>query len=117
MRPLDYFFSLAAREKDCSPEGKLGREFVKLSAPILGAGTAADLCYRTGERLGEKAGLTLGYMAAFLLGEFDDETMPLEAPDWIELRETLEDASAMMDLTTLTSLMGELLSRGKLQDL
>jgi hypothetical protein len=114
MRPLDYFFSLADREGAFSPEGRLGREFVKLTAPLLGEENARDLCFRTGARLGEKAGLSLGNMAAFFLGEFDDKTMTLNDADWDEIRETLEDAADTIDLTTLTGLMDGLLSRGKL---
>jgi hypothetical protein len=115
MRPLDYFFSLADREGAFSPDGRLCREFVKLTAPLLGEAHAGDLCFRTGSRLGETAGRTLGNMAAFLLGEFDDRTMALEEADWDEIRETLEDAAAGIDMNILTGLMGELLSRGSLK--
>jgi hypothetical protein len=115
MRPLDYFFSLADREKTCSPEVRLCREFVKLSSPLVGEASAQDLCFRTVSRLGGKAGLTLGNMAAFLLGEFDDQTMARVEEDWEELRETVEDAAAGMDLNMLTGLMDGLLSRGKLK--
>jgi hypothetical protein len=114
MRPLDRFFLLADREKDCSPEGRLGREFVTLTAPLLGEACAEALCFRTASRLGDKAGLALGNMAAFLLGEFDDRTMDLDDAGWDEIRETLEDAASRIDLNILTGLMGELLSRGKL---
>ncbi|MDR1177805.1 MAG: hypothetical protein LBK64_03145 [Spirochaetaceae bacterium] len=115
MRPLDYFFSLADREKSFSPEGHLAREFVKLASPVLGETCAGDLCFRTVSRLGEKAGPALGNMAAFLLGEFDDGTMTLDDADWDEIRETLEDAADGIDLNTLTGLMDGLLSRGKLE--
>ena len=115
MRPLDYFFSLSGREKVFSLEGRFAREFVKLTAPVVGEENARSLCFRTAQRLGSRAGAGLGNMAAFLLGEFDDETMTLADDDWDELRETLEDASQDMDLAALTSLMGELLSRGRLK--
>ncbi|MDR0389589.1 MAG: hypothetical protein LBH73_05920 [Spirochaetaceae bacterium] len=114
MRPLDHFFSLADREELCSPEGRLGREFVKLIAPSLGEASALDLCVRTCARLGDKAGFALGNMAAFLLGEFDDRTMVLDDADWDEIRESIEDAADHIDLTTLTCLMDGLLSRGRL---
>ncbi|MDR1428815.1 MAG: hypothetical protein LBI85_00870 [Spirochaetaceae bacterium] len=114
MRPLD-FFSQADRETSFSPEGRLAREFVKLAAPVLGKENALDLCRRTVSRLGENAGPALENMAAFLLGEFDDKTMSLDDELWDEIRESLEDASDSIDLDTLTSLMGGLLSRGKLK--
>jgi hypothetical protein len=40
--------------------------------------------------------------------------MELDAGEWEAIRDTLEDAAGEMDLKTLTSLMGELLERGKL---
>lgn len=106
---------MADREKSFSPDGKLAGEFVRLAAPVLGESCAGDLCFRTASRLGEKAGPALGNMAAFLLGEFDDETMTLDEADWDEIRETLEDAAAGIDLNVLTGLMDGLLSRGKLK--
>jgi hypothetical protein len=94
----------------------LEQDFVGLIAPVLGASVAADLCNRTLESAAVPAGLQkLGGMAAFFLGEYDEETMPLDDDDWQEIREILEDVSGEMDINTLTSLMGELLSRGFLK--
>jgi hypothetical protein len=57
----------------------------------------------------------MGYIAAFFLGEYDDTSMPLEAEDWQEIRETIEDASEEIDIAALTSLMDGLLSRRLLE--
>jgi hypothetical protein len=76
---------------------------------------AADLYNRTLNRVPGGAGLQkLGAMAAFFLGDYDEETMPLDKEDWEEIRGTLEDVSEEIDIKTLTGLMGELLSRGAL---
>lgn len=107
----------------------LVREFTSLISPVLGAPAAADLCRRTLDRLDRPGGpanlqaanaaapylARLGSTAAFLLGEYDD-AFPLDEEDWQDIRETLEDVSGEMDLSTLTVLMGELLSRGKLNE-
>jgi hypothetical protein len=104
------------------PEGKaaedrLIRQFVSLTAPVIGAAGAEDLCAATldGPPVKSRSRYRrLGFIAAFLLGDFDDDSMELDDEDWVNIRETLEDASTGMDLETLTSLMGELLSRGRL---
>ncbi|MDR1249597.1 MAG: hypothetical protein LBK63_09870 [Treponema sp.] len=91
------------------------RDFGDLVAPVLGAAAAADLCHRTLARAVPDTALRkLGFMAAFFLGDYDEETMLLEKDDWDEIRGTLEDVSGEIDLITLTALMGELLSRGAL---
>jgi hypothetical protein len=92
----------------------LAHEFGRLLAPILGQDAAMDLFHRTGERYGAEAGLKLAYTAAFFLGEFDKQTMDLNAGDWDDIRETLKDASGEMDINVLSGLMGELLSLGEL---
>jgi hypothetical protein len=131
MRPVEHFLSLidrleqardtagsTARKRDNdAAEDLLVQEFVSLTAPVIGAVTAEDLCAAALDRL--KAGRPrgyrkLGFIAAFLLGDFDDDSMELDDDDWKDIRETLEDVSSEMSLETLTSLMGELLSRGKL---
>jgi hypothetical protein len=127
MRPLDHFYSRLAqwaqaqKPPEIAGEGEtadyLIREFSRLLTPIIGGPASEDLCFRTLERLRGKsteALQRLGNIAAFFLGEYDD-TMRLEAEDWLEIQETLEDASEEMDIDTLTSLMGALLSGGKLK--
>jgi hypothetical protein len=93
-------------------------EFAGLAGPILGKAEAADLFQRSLERcLREKTGVPslgkIGAIAAFLLGEEGDDSL-LDAEDWEDIKETLEDLAGEMDLDTLTALMGELLARGKI---
>jgi hypothetical protein len=97
---------------------RLRRDFVSLTAPLIGATAAEDAFSRVRTRIstGEAGSLQkLGYMAAFFLEEFDDASMSLEAEDWQEIRETIEDASEEINLAALTSLMDALLSRGLLK--
>jgi hypothetical protein len=136
MRPVDRFLSLLERleqsrgsagdpssgsgarnrEREAA-EDRLAREFVSLAAPVIGAAAAEDLCAAALDRIRVKCPppyRKLGFIAAFLLDDFDDESMQLDNDDWEDIRETLEDASTAMDLETLTDLMNGLLSRGKL---
>jgi hypothetical protein len=123
MRPIDHFYSRlektegrASKKLDKESAAFLERDFSALLAPALGASAAGELFARARERV-EKGGgsLTrLGAIAAFFLGEFDDGSMSLTDDDWEDIRETLDELSCEMDLPVLTSLMGELLSRGKL---
>jgi hypothetical protein len=122
MRPVDHFISQldklerSAQAPDAAGEDRLVREFAGLCAPVIGAAAAEDLCRVILDRLTGPAPQPLrkiGFAAAFLLGEFDD-SMDLDNDDWEDIRETLEDAAGDMNLETLTALMGELLSRGKL---
>jgi hypothetical protein len=119
MRPADHFLSKADRVSaaalDRQTRLRFERDFSALVAPVLGAMAAADLYNRTLNRApGNTALRKLGGMAAFFLGDYDEETMPLEKEDWEEIQGTLEDVSEEIDIRTLTSLMGELLSRGAL---
>ncbi len=129
MRPIDHFFSQidsAARVFQgknitfLDREGQQTRDrlinaFSGLAAPVLGKNAASDLCLYCLDRVeGEKPETLqkLGYMAAFLTGEYDDNTMKLDEDDWNEIRETLEDVSGEIDLNTLTELLADLLDRG-----
>ncbi|GHV57392.1 hypothetical protein AGMMS49579_23210 [Spirochaetia bacterium] len=121
MRPVDHFLSqLEKLERTIPPsavdEDRLVRNFVGLCAPVTGAAAAEDLCRSILDRMRGAVPPPLqkiGFTAAFLLGEFDD-TMNLDQDDWEDIRETLEDIAGEMNLETLTTLMGELLSLGKL---
>jgi hypothetical protein len=100
------------------PAGDLLRDFSRLIAPVIGEVPAEDLFYRTLDHIDQKKEgflQKLGFIAAFFLGEFDDGAMTLEAEDWQEIREIIEDASEDINLATLTGLMDELLSRGLLK--
>jgi hypothetical protein len=121
MRPVEHFLSLLDRLEGSGDaevsEDRLIREFTGLAAPVIGPDAAGDLCADALDRLKTKRPLRyrkLGFIAAFLLGDFDDGSMELDEDDWEDIRETLEDVSTGMNLETLTKLMGELLSRGKL---
>jgi hypothetical protein len=100
---------------DPGDQERLGRDFSRLLAPVIGA--ADTLFYRAMERIRGKtpqALRTLGALAAFFLEE--DEPAPVfQEDDWREIQAALEDASGEMDLDTLTRLMGKLLSEGKLK--
>jgi hypothetical protein len=87
-------------------------DFASLVAPVLGRDAGADLFCRILDR-----GCSLdriGAAASFFLQEQDD-LEALNSLDWEDIRETLEDASGVMDINILTTLMGTLLSLGKLK--
>ncbi|AEF85456.1 hypothetical protein TREPR_0760 [Treponema primitia ZAS-2] len=121
MQPIDHFFSkiIALEYSGGGAEGRnrLRQDFSRLVAPVLGASGAEDLWVRTLELIagqGPEALRKLGSMAAFFIGDYDEETMALDKEDWQEIRETLEDVSGEINIDTLTELMGDLLSRGVL---
>jgi hypothetical protein len=127
MQPIDHFNSqLVKFEASIRPGQGLEKkdadylegEFSGLVAPVLGKVEAADLFRRTLGRCEGGGGrvFSLGKIwaiAAFLLGEEGDDSV-LDAEDWGDIKETLEDLSGEMDLDTLTALMGEMLERGKI---
>jgi hypothetical protein len=132
MRPIDHFIArldkLAASLEGGGGTGpkppdkrivdQAGREFTALIAPVIGIPPAESLAVRMREHIEKNAADSLrkmGYMAAFFLEEYDTASMPLEAEDWREIRETIEDASEEIDITVLTSLMDGLLSLGLLE--
>ncbi|MDR1904745.1 MAG: hypothetical protein LBQ88_20965 [Treponema sp.] len=90
-------------------------DFSALIGPIIGKAAAEGIYYRTLERDAvQSAPLDkIGALAAFFLGEYDD-SMPLDAGDWEDIQETLKEVSEEIDINTLGSLMGELVSRHKL---
>jgi hypothetical protein len=121
MRPIDRFISQLDRFpvplQDAESLNRLGRDLVSLIAPAIGVGLAEDFSSRVLDRI--KTNTTgalrkIGYIAAFFLGEYDDASMPLEAENWQEIKETIEDASEKIDIAALTILMNGLLSRGLL---
>ncbi len=131
MKPIDHFFSQidslvrSFRSEALTFQGdderqlkdRLAASFLSLTAPIIGKTAAGDLCLYCFDKLeGKKpeALEKLGFIAAFLTGEYDDNTMRLDAEDWDEIKETLNDASGEMNMDMLTELLGELLNRGVL---
>ncbi|GHV89369.1 hypothetical protein AGMMS50267_17290 [Spirochaetia bacterium] len=126
MQPIDHYFSiLAGTERSLvtidpqnvrlQSNSQAAREFSRLLAPIIGAEAAETLYSRTVTALaGQTPGTLakLGYIAAFFLGVYEENTMTLDEQDWQEIRDTIEDASETMNLDTLTGLMDALLSTG-----
>jgi hypothetical protein len=120
MRPADHFLSKADRISpaalDAQTRRRFERDFAALVSPVLGVAVAEDLYNRTLDRAAPDTALRkLGAMAAFFLGDYDEETMPLGQEDWEEIQGTLEDVSEKIDIKILAALMGELLSRGVLK--
>jgi hypothetical protein len=87
-------------------------DFTSLVAPVLGKDATADLFRRTLDRDGSLD--RIDAVAAFFLGEQEGLEI-LDSRDWENIRETLRDASGIMNMDTLTALMGILLSLGKLR--
>ena len=125
MRPIDHFFSRLIRLESSLRPGtaldhaaaeQLSRDFSALVGPVIGAAAAAELFDRARERLEKRGGSPAGFgaLAAFFLGEFDENSMSLADDDWEDIRETLEEVSGEIRMDTLTVLMGDLLARGKL---
>ena len=124
MRPVEHYLSQLDKMDRGAPQAGAEetalRGFTDLAAAVIGRDGARDLCNALLGLQREKTGpggrlslIKLGYAAAFLLGEYDD-SMELDTEEWEEIRAALEEAAGEMDLDTLTALMGELLSRGKL---
>jgi hypothetical protein len=128
VQPIEHYFSILAsagrsltviepHNAALQPNSPPAREFSRLLAPLIGASAAETLYSSTITTLaGQKSGMLekLGFIAAFFLGVYDDTTMILDDQDWLEIRNTIEDASEAMNLDTLTGLMDALLSRGRL---
>jgi hypothetical protein len=132
MSPVDHFLSRlnslenslkagvggAGRSAEQFSADWLSSEFFRLTVPVIGTTAAEDIYYRTLERicrLPPEGVMKLGYMAAFFLGEYDESSMSLEEEDWREIQQTVEDASEVININTLTGLMNSLLSRGLLK--
>jgi hypothetical protein len=128
MKPIDHLFSqidsvvrsfrgavlVFSDREGQQTKDRLINAFSSLTAPIVGKTAAGDLCLYCLEKI-EGQSLEnlqkLGFIAAFLIGEFDDDTMNLEYDDWNEIKETLNDVSGEINLDTLTELLGDLLDR------
>jgi hypothetical protein len=129
MSPIDHFFSQLDRlEQSLKPgeiPGKkdsdyLERDFASLVGPVLGAQEAAEIFRRTQDRMaavpGQKFPLgKFGALAAFFLGQFNNDSMALSDDDWDDVQETLKELSGEMNIDTLTALMQDLINLGKLK--
>jgi hypothetical protein len=132
MDPIDHFLSRLSSLENSLRAGAgnrgnpaeqfsadwLSSEFFRFTVPVIGTTASEDIYYRTLERicrLPPEGVMKLGYMAAFFLGKYNDASMNLEEEDWWEIRHTVEDASEVINIDTLTGLMNNLLSRGLLK--
>jgi hypothetical protein len=124
MRPIDHFYSAVQRlgvsvrpgDKPDETTVRLQDEFVSLVGPVIGPDAAGALFRRSLERCvrpdgGHSSLVSIGAVAAFFLGEYDD-SMSLADEDWDDIKETLEESAEEMDMNTLTGLMDELLKKG-----
>jgi len=126
MREADHFYSVLEGIKKRSRVGngmrdsggdEAKRAFDRLVQPVVGEVVAADLFGWWSEKYG--AGETpaydrLGHIASFVLGDFDDAVMELDADDWSAIRDALAGEAEDLDLDILARLMTELVSRGAL---
>lgn len=117
MRPSDHFFTELDRIAKRADSSEAERAFVRLTAPVIGEDAAAELFRHWVDRYGSgetPAFEPLGYLAAFIIGEYDDGTMTLDADDWAAVRDVISAEAESMNLDELTRLMGELVARGAL---
>ncbi len=125
MRDADHFLSeldalgrSGTKTVDPRLASRLSASFCRLTVPVVGAEAAEGLFRYWVDSYGAKAEPEfppLGYLAAFLLREYDGETMPLDRRDFEELLDTLNDAAGEIDMNVLTELMAELVSLGLLK--
>jgi hypothetical protein len=126
MREADHFYSvLEGIRKRSRPgsglrdagEDEAKRAFERLVIPVTGDTVASELFRWWSEKYGaedEPRWERLGHIAAFVLGDFDDGTMELDADDWDAIRDAVAGEADDLDLDTLTRLMTDLVSRGVL---
>jgi len=124
MRPVEHFLSELNKRfqnKKVLEEGletdRLFVAFSNLVTPVLGLQGAEELFkyWKDNYTKGSVPDyLRLGFIAAFIVHEFDDTTMNLSADDFEEIRETLSSVAEDVHIDTLTTLMSELVSRGYL---
>jgi len=125
MRPVEHFLSdlnKRFQNKDILAEGietdRLFITFSSLVTPVLGLQGSEELFKYWKDTYAKQSVpdyLRLGYIAAFILNEFDDQHMQLSSEDFEELRETITSIADEINIDTLTTLMSELVSRGYLQ--
>lgn len=90
---------------------------MRMTAPVVGEDAAEELFRSWIDRYGSGQAPSyerLGYIAAFIIGEYDDATMKLGDEDWETIRDIVSAEAESMNLDELTRLMGELVSRGAL---
>jgi hypothetical protein len=122
MRPVEHFLSELNKRfqnKEILEDGietdRLFIDFSSLVTPVLGLQGSEELFkYWKDTYAGQPVPdyLRLGYIAAFILNEFDDQHMQLSSEDFEELRETITSIADEIHIDVLTTLMSELVSRG-----
>jgi hypothetical protein len=95
---------------------RIAEDFSTLVGSVIGRIAAEDIYYRTLERNDVQSSALdkIISLAAFFLGEYDNDSMTLDGKDWEDIQETLEETSGEIDIDTLCVLMGELVSRHEL---
>ncbi|WP_041396263.1 hypothetical protein [Gracilinema caldarium] len=124
MRPVEHFLSELNKRfqnHELLEEGletdRLFISFSSLVTPVLGLQGSEELFKYWKDTYAHQMVpdyLKLGFLAAFIVHEFDETTMDLAREDYEELRETLASVAEDVHIDTLTQLMSELVSRGYL---
>ncbi|MCA1949863.1 MAG: hypothetical protein LDL24_04780 [Treponema sp.] len=124
MRPVEHFLSdLNKRFQNKEPledgltTDRLFIAFSSLVTPHLGLQGSEELFKYWKDSYTSQAVpdyLRLGYIAAFIVHEYDEGSMILSREDLEEIRDTLSSLADEMHIDTLTTLMAELVSRGLL---
>lgn len=124
MRPVEHFLSdlnKRFQNNELLEEGfetdRLFISFSNLVTPVLGLQGAEELFKYWKDTYAQKRVpdyLRLGFLAAFIVHEFDETTMDLAREDYEELRETISSVAEDVHIDTLMLLMSELVSRGYL---
>jgi len=120
MRDSDHFYSeleTLARRGGTDPAGA-ERAFLRLAVPVVGETAAEEIFRYWLERHGASspiAWVKLGHFAAFVLGDYDDATMDLDADDWSAVRDIVSAEAEELDMDDLTRLMADLVSHGALR--
>jgi hypothetical protein len=126
MRPAEHFLSVLdslqrSQRTDGSPipensvVDKIRKDFSHLLSPLVDTSvgeTLFDAWWNRNKAMPQVRWASLAYMGAFILGEYDEATMPLDQDDWVDLRDAITDGAEEMDLDTLTELLDRLLARG-----
>lgn len=115
---LDALGHSGTKTVDQQLASRLCDSFCRLTVPVVGAEAAEGLFRHWADSYGAKKEpeyLPLGYLAAFLLREYDGKSMPLDRRDFEEMRDVLSEAAKEIDMDILTELMSELVSRGLLK--
>lgn len=119
MRASDHFYSEldALARRAAGDPLSAERGFSRLAAPVVGEVASGELFrwWRERHASGPSVGWDkLGHLAAFVLGEYDDASMDLDAEDWASVRDIVSAEAEEMNLADLTRLMADLVSRGAL---